>query len=75
MEAIQIQSAESTIRITVDKKMVNMDFLVDLMEQLRIEYLAKTVDFSEDIMRIGDEIKKTWWQKHKEGFLQGILIS
>lgn len=75
MEAIQIQSAESTIRITVDKKMVNMDFLVDLMEQLRVEYLAKTVDFSEDIMRIGDEIKKTWWQKNKEDFLQGILIS
>lgn len=75
MEAIQIQSAESTIQITVDKKMVNMDFLVDLMEQLRIEYLAKTVDFSEDIIRIGDEIKKTWWQKNKEDFLQGIPIS
>lgn len=72
MEAIQVQSAESTIQIIVDKNIVNMDFLVDLMEQLRVEYLASSIDFSEDIIKIGDEIKKTWWQKHKEEFLQGV---
>ncbi len=72
MEAIQIQSTENTIRIVLDKNVVNIDFLVDLMEQLRVEYLATKIDFSEDIIRIGDEIKKNWWQKHKDEFLKGL---
>ena len=72
MEAIKIQSTESTIQIVLDKNVVNIDFLVDLMEQLRVEYLAKKIDFSEDIMSIGDEIKKNWWQKNKDEFLKGI---
>ena len=72
MEAIKIQSTESTIQIVLDKSIVNIDFLVELMEQLRIEYLANRIDFSEEIMGIGDEMKKTWWQTHKDEFLKGI---
>ncbi len=72
MEAIQIQSTENKIRILVDKNVVDIDFLVDLMEQLRIEYLAKKIDFSEDIISIGDDMKKNWWQKNKDEFLKGI---
>ena len=41
MEAIKIQSTENTIQIVLDKNIVNMDFLVELLEQLRIEHLAK----------------------------------
>ena len=72
MEAIQIQSTENTVQIVLDKNVVNIDFLVDLLEQLRIEYLANKIDFAEDLISIGDEIKKSWWQKHKDEFLKGI---
>ncbi len=72
MEAIQIQSTENTIQIVLDKNVVNIDFLVELLEQLRIEYLAQKIDFAEDIIGIGDEIKKNWWQKNKDEFLKGI---
>ncbi len=51
---------------------MNIDFLVDLMEQLRIEYLAKKIDFAEDIISIGDDIKKNWWKNNQDEFLKGI---
>ncbi|MCP4401933.1 MAG: hypothetical protein GY801_32125 [bacterium] len=72
MEAIHIQSTENTIQIVLDENVVNIDFLVELLEQLRLEHLAQKIDFAEDIIRIGDDIKKSWWQKNKDEFLKGI---
>lgn len=38
---------------------------------LEIEYLAKTVDFSDELVRFGEDLKKDWWQQHKQEFLKG----
>ena len=72
MEGIQIESTENAIHIVLDKNCVSMDFLIDLLEQLRVERLAAKIDFPEDIVTVGDDIKKGWWQNHKDSFLKEI---
>jgi len=71
MNPITVQSTEDIIQITLDKTLVSMDFLLDLLDKLQIEYLAGEINFSEDILQIGEEIKREWWQKNKQEFLKG----
>jgi hypothetical protein len=69
---MRIESTDQNILITLDKNMVSIDFLTELMERLRIEYLAEKVDFSEDILEIADKIKEGGWKAIKKQFLKGI---
>lgn len=57
--------------ISIDKNSIEREFLLELMERLRIEALIHKADFNEDIVQLGEEIKAEWWQEHKEEFLKG----
>jgi len=70
MNPISVQSQKDFIQITLDRTLVPMDFLLDLLDTLQIEYLAKEINFSDDMLQIGEDIKREWWQKHKRQFLQ-----
>ena len=71
MNPITIQTTEQTVQITFDKTVVPMDFLTDLLHTLEREYLAKTVNFSDDLLQLGEQIKQEWWQRNKRDFLKG----
>lgn len=71
MNPITVETTEQTVRITFDKTLVPIDMLTELLRTLEREYLAKTVNFSEDLLRIGEQIKKDWWQRNQCDFLKG----
>jgi hypothetical protein len=55
MNPITVETTGQTVHITFDKTLVPMDFLTDLLRTLEIEYLAKTVNFSD--MRTEGELR------------------
>jgi len=42
------------------------------MNRIRLEYLAKVVDFDENIELLAEEIKSNWWDKNKNRLLNPV---
>lgn len=70
MEALTIKSTERKVIITIDKSSVDEDFLAGLFDRLTVEQLLKKADFDEDVLKLSDEIKKDWWIKNKNNFIE-----
>ena len=67
--AISIKTHKDRLLISIDKSYVEKEFLIRLMNQIRLEYLAKKVDFEADIEFLGEEIKVSWWDENKDKLL------
>lgn len=69
MEAISVESGKDKWLITVDANALDKDFVISLVEKLRLEYLAQKTNFDEEIESFGEEIKTDWWNKNKDRLL------
>ena len=67
---ISIQNEPDRYVISIDKKSIDQDFLLDLLETIQLEQLARKIDFDDSIMDLAEEINANWWQKNKERFIQ-----
>jgi len=72
MQGFQVQHKEEDVIITINRKLINMNTLENILERLRVDYLAQQVDFDENILTLGNEIKREWWEQNGKEFLQGI---
>lgn len=70
MRAIDLQTTDDRFLISIDKDLVDKEFLVNLIEKIRLEYLVRKVDFDERIEDLGEEIKAEWWAKNKDRFIK-----
>ncbi len=70
MQAIDIQTTDDKFLISIDKNLVDKEFLFDLIEKIRLESLIRKVDFDESIEDLGEEIKADWWKKNKDRFIK-----
>ncbi len=70
MQAIDLQKTEDKFLISIDKNLVDKEFLLDLIEKIRLECLVRKADFDESIEDLGEEIKADWWQKNKDRFIK-----
>jgi hypothetical protein len=70
MTAFQIQHTAKSIQITLDKSFFSEEELLKMLTFIRVEYLAKKINFDKDIEILGDEIKKDWWTKNKHRFIE-----
>ena len=66
MTAIHLDTQNDKYLISVDKSVFDKEWLVKLLENLRVEELAHKFDFDESIETIGEEIKSDWWIKNKK---------
>lgn len=71
MQSLKISTTANKVLISIDRKKANKEFLLNLLNSLRIEYLAEKVDFDESIEKLGEEIKKEWWKENKKKYLNG----
>ena len=69
MTGIQLNTQNDKYLISIDKSMFDKEWLVKLLENLRIEELARKFDFDEGIETLGEEIKADWWAKNKNRFI------
>jgi hypothetical protein len=70
MNAIDIQNQPDRYVISIDKKGVSQEFMLELLERLQLEQLAHKVDFDDSIMALGNEINANWWQQNKHRFIR-----
>jgi len=70
MKAIDIHQENNRYLISIDKSKVDKDFVIKLIELLRMEILANEISLDESILKIGEEIKSEWWEKNKPDFLK-----
>jgi hypothetical protein len=70
MRAIDLQTTNDKFLISIDKNSIDKEFLLNLIEKIRLEYLVRKVDFDESIEDLGEEIKADWWQKNKDKFIK-----
>lgn len=69
MRTVTVESSGDRFIISIDKKSIDKDLLLQLIDNLRLESLADKVDFSEEIEELGEEIKKNWWKENKDRFI------
>jgi hypothetical protein len=69
MQAIDLQTIDGKFLISIDKDLVDKEFLLDLIEKIRLESLVRKADFDESIEDLGEEIKADWWRKNKTKFI------
>jgi hypothetical protein len=65
MEAFNIKSNNKQVIITIDKSLLDIDFINNLYSRLRVEELIKKANFKRDVVNVSENIKKDWWAKNK----------
>lgn len=69
MNAVTIASSDQHYQITLDKKSFSPNFIGELMKWLEVERIVEKADFGEDIVELGEQIKRDWWAENKDWFL------
>lgn len=78
MQGLKIKSTPKRTLISIDNSLMTEDefrnAMMEIMNYLRIDYLAKKVGLKKNILKFADEIKKDWWLKNKSEYLKGIKL-
>jgi hypothetical protein len=67
MQAIDLQTTNDKFLISIDKNLVDKEFL--------LEYLVRKADFDESIEDLGEEIKADWWKQNKDRFTKTLVAA
>jgi hypothetical protein len=70
MTEYKVTSSENKVIVSIDKSLMDKEYVLEILERLRLEYLAKKADFNESVMGLSRRIKTDWWKKNKESFLE-----
>jgi hypothetical protein len=70
MQAIDLQTTDDRFLISIDKNFIDREFLLTLIEKIRLEYLVRKADFDDGIEELGEAIKADWWEKNKDRFIK-----
>ena len=69
MTSIHPDTQEDKYLISLDKASFDKEWLMSLLERLRMEELARKFNFDEDIEQLGEDIKNDWRNKNKSRFI------
>lgn len=69
MKSITFDSSQDRFVISIDKNVIHKDLLLQFIDNLRLEFLARKVDFDDTIEQLGEAIKEDWWQDNKDRFI------
>ena len=70
---LNCQTIDDTVNLQFSKEYLSSPELIKFIETLRIKELLSTSQLNtEDVMKLDDELKESWWQAHKDYFLEKI---
>ncbi len=70
---LNYQTIDDTVNLQFFKEYLSSPELIKFIETLRIKELLSTSQLNaEDVMKLDDELKESWWQAHKDYFLEKI---
>lgn len=70
MNGLTIQNTKERVLISIDKNLINIESLTEIIRFLELETTAKQIDFNPELLSLGDTIKQEWWQQNKTRLLQ-----
>ena len=69
MEAVEVTSLKDRVIISIDKSLIDKEYLLNLLDRLQVESLSQKANFDEKVLDISEEIKRNWWKENKDRFL------
>lgn len=69
MKPITVKTEKDKFVISVDRSAVNESVLINLVDQLQMEYLAQKANIDPSVIDFGEELKQSWWDKNKDRIL------
>jgi len=69
MTTIHLDTQPDKYLISIDRSAIDRQWLVQLIERLRMEELSTQFDFGEEVEELGEQIKADWWEKNKSRFI------
>ncbi len=69
MTGMQISSTKDKFLISIDKNIFDNEIILNFIEGLKIDSLAKEVDLLDNLLEISEEIKDKWWKDNKASYL------
>lgn len=69
MTSIHLDTLGEKYLISLDKSSFDKEWLMGLIERLRMEEPAHKLNFEEGIESLGEESKSDWWNKNKQRFI------
>ena len=69
MDAVTLETLNDRFLISIDRQYVDQEFLIKLIERIKLEHLVHKADFDESIEELGKNIKADWWAKNRERLL------
>ena len=69
MTSIHLDTQDDKYLISLDKASFDKEWLMSLIERLRMEEFARKFNFDEDSEQLGEDIKSDWWNKNKSRFI------
>lgn len=70
MNSVEVHTNAQEYVIHIQKNAVNTQLLNDFLERVKIEALANKIGFDDEVLEIGEEINKNWWQQNKSRFIK-----
>jgi len=71
-QPIILEDSGRKLLISLDKRAFDQEVIMNFLNRLQIEYLARKAELGEEVEQIGEEIKSTWWEKNKSRFIDPI---
>ena len=69
MNAVTLETQDDRFLISISRDYVDQEFLIKLVERIKLEHLVRRADFDESIEELGEQIKADWWLKNKDRLL------
>ena len=69
MNAVTLETHNDRFLISIGRDYVDQEFLIGLVERIKLEHLVKAANFDERIEELGEQIKADWWQQNKDRLL------
>jgi hypothetical protein len=72
MQAVELREIGDRIIVDIDRSAVDFELLFGFLENLKVDSLAKMIDFDDGVLALANEIKSSWWEANKDRFIKPV---
>jgi len=72
MDNLTIENLDGKMILTINKNGFDENYLIDLINRLKIEELANKADFELNANVLSKELNENWWKKNGKYFLRNV---
>lgn len=74
MNGITVYSSKEQTIIAINNNILEKEYIINLLDRLKIEYYAQKADFDESVLDLAEEISEKWWKENKSNYMRGVKI-